>query len=91
MFRPTGAVFAEPVAEIGLGIGDSEAAARAAGIRVERQRRAIYTLSGAPAGLAGLLFMARINSGDPHRANRIHPDTPGKATRPPPRRRPGHP
>jgi ribose transport system permease protein len=48
-----------------LAIGDSEGAARAAGIRVERQRRAIYTLSGALAGLAGLLFMARINSGDP--------------------------
>lgn len=48
-----------------LAIGDSEAAARAAGIRVERQRRILYTLSGALAGLAGMLFMARINSGDP--------------------------
>ena len=40
-----------------LAIGDSESAARAAGIR--------YTLSGALAGLAGMLFMARVNSGDP--------------------------
>jgi ribose/xylose/arabinose/galactoside ABC-type transport system permease subunit len=48
-----------------LAIGDNEAAARAAGIRVERHRRALYTLSGALAGLAGMLFMARINSGDP--------------------------
>jgi ribose/xylose/arabinose/galactoside ABC-type transport system permease subunit len=48
-----------------LAIGDSEAAARAAGIKVERQRRILYTLSGALAGLAGMLFMARINSGDP--------------------------
>ena len=48
-----------------LAIGDSEGAARAAGIRVEKHRRVIYTLSGALAGLAGMLFMARINSGDP--------------------------
>ncbi|WP_163267616.1 ABC transporter permease [Chelativorans alearense] len=48
-----------------LALGDSEGAARAAGIRVERQRRILYTLSGALAGLAGLLFSARINSGDP--------------------------
>lgn len=48
-----------------LALGDSEGAARAAGIRVERQRRILYTLSGALAGLAGLIFMARINSGDP--------------------------
>jgi ribose transport system permease protein len=48
-----------------LAIGDSEGAARAAGIRVERHRRILYTLSGALAGLAGLLFMARVNSGDP--------------------------
>jgi len=48
-----------------LALGDSESAARAAGIRVERQRRILYTLSGALAGLAGMLFMARINAGDP--------------------------
>ena len=48
-----------------LALGDSEGAARAAGIRVERHRRMLYTLSGALAGLAGMLFMARINSGDP--------------------------
>ena len=48
-----------------LALGDSESAARAAGIRVERMRRILYTLSGALAGLAGMLFMARVNSGDP--------------------------
>ena len=48
-----------------LALGDSEDAARAAGIRVERQRRILYSLSGGLAGLAGMLFMARINSGDP--------------------------
>ncbi|TCD15277.1 ABC transporter permease [Oricola cellulosilytica] len=48
-----------------LALGDSEGAARAAGIRVERQRRILYTISGGLAGLAGMIFMARINSGDP--------------------------
>jgi ribose/xylose/arabinose/galactoside ABC-type transport system permease subunit len=48
-----------------LALGDSEGAARAAGIRVEHHRRVIYTLSGVLAGLAGLLFMARVNAGDP--------------------------
>jgi ribose transport system permease protein len=48
-----------------LALGDSEGAARAAGIRVEHHRLLLYTLSGALAGLAGLLFMARVNSGDP--------------------------
>jgi ribose/xylose/arabinose/galactoside ABC-type transport system permease subunit len=48
-----------------LALGDSETAARAAGIRVDRQRLVLYTLSGLLAGLAGLLFMARVNSGDP--------------------------
>src|SRR3954467_735743 len=49
-----------------VALGDSESAARAAGIRVERHRRILYTLSGALAGLAGMLFMARVNSGDPN-------------------------
>ena len=48
-----------------LAIGDNENAARTAGIKVERHRLILYTLSGGLAGLAGLLFMARINSGDP--------------------------
>src|SRR6266542_6499292 len=48
-----------------LALGDSEGAARAAGIRIEHHRRIIYTLSGALAGLAGLLFTARVNAGDP--------------------------
>ncbi|SFC40234.1 ABC transporter permease [Tropicimonas isoalkanivorans] len=48
-----------------LAIGDSENAARTAGINIERHRRSLYTLSGALAGLGGLLFTARINAGDP--------------------------
>ena len=46
-------------------IGDNEVAARAMGVRVERQKVLLYTLSGALSGLAGLLFAARINSGEP--------------------------
>ncbi len=45
--------------------GDNEAAARAMGVRVERQKLLLYTLSGLLSGLAGLLFAARINSGEP--------------------------
>ena len=46
-------------------IGDNEAAARAMGVRVERQKVLLYTLSGLLSGVAGLLFAARINSGEP--------------------------
>ncbi len=46
-------------------IGDNEVAARAMGVRVERQKVRLYTLSGAFAGLAGLLFAARVNARDP--------------------------
>ena len=46
-------------------IGDNEAAARAMGVRVERHKTLLYTLSGLLSGLAGLLFAARINSGEP--------------------------
>jgi len=35
------------------------------GVHVERQRIALYVLSGTMAGIAGLLFIARVNSGDP--------------------------
>ena len=48
-----------------LVIGDNETAARAMGVRVERHRLWLYMLSGTFAGLAGLLFTARVNSGDP--------------------------
>jgi ribose transport system permease protein len=46
-------------------IGDNETAARAMGIRVDRHRVALYVVSGSLAGLAGLLFLARVNAGDP--------------------------
>ena len=35
------------------------------GVRVERMKVLLYTLSGLLSGLAGLLFAARINSGEP--------------------------
>jgi ribose/xylose/arabinose/galactoside ABC-type transport system permease subunit len=46
-------------------IGDNEGAARAMGVRVERMKVLLYTFSGLLSGLAGLLFAARINSGEP--------------------------
>ena len=48
-----------------LAIGDNENAARTAGINVSRHRLSLYTLSGALAGLAGLIFATRVNAGDP--------------------------
>ena len=46
-------------------IGDNETAARAMGIHVERHKLALYMVSGLMAGISGLLFMARVNAGDP--------------------------
>lgn len=48
-----------------LAIGDNDNAARAAGIRIEVHRVRLYMLAGLMSGLAGMLFMARVNSGDP--------------------------
>ncbi len=48
-----------------LALGDNENAARATGIAVERLRNTLYMISGGLAGLAGLIFMARVNAGDP--------------------------
>lgn len=46
-------------------VGDNEGAARAMGVRVERLKGQLYALSGGLAGLAGLVFCARVNAGDP--------------------------
>lgn len=48
-----------------LALGDNENSARATGINVNRQRMALYTISGLMAGIAGLVFTARVNTGDP--------------------------
>ncbi len=48
-----------------LALGDNQNAARATGINVRRQRLALYTISGLMAGIAGLIFTARVNTGDP--------------------------
>lgn len=48
-----------------LALGDNEAAAIVTGINVERHRWSLYILSGAMAGLAGLVFMGRLNAADP--------------------------
>jgi ribose transport system permease protein len=70
IFLATGAVAHLVLATTRFGkyalvIGDNEGAARAMGVRVQRQRVALYVVSGTMAGLAGLLFMARTNAGDP--------------------------
>ena len=44
-----------------LALGDSAAAARAAGIRVRRLRMQVLALSGATAALAGVLYAGRLN------------------------------
>ncbi|MDJ0630198.1 MAG: ABC transporter permease [Rhodobacter sp.] len=48
-----------------LALGDNENAARATGINVRKQRMKLYTISGLMAGIAGLIFTARVNTGDP--------------------------
>ena len=48
-----------------LVVGDNETAARAMGVRVESQRLKLYMFSGLMAGIAGLIFAARVNAGDP--------------------------
>jgi len=48
-----------------LVIGDNEGAARAMGINVERHKLMLYVISGLMGGTAGMLFMARVNAGDP--------------------------
>ncbi|GEM87505.1 ABC transporter permease [Meiothermus granaticius] len=48
-----------------LVIGDNEMAARVTGIDVSKHKIRLYMLSGALAGLAGLLFAARVNAADP--------------------------
>jgi len=48
-----------------LAVGSSEPTARLCGVRVERVKLVIYTLSGLCAGLAGSLQLARLTVGDP--------------------------
>lgn len=48
-----------------LVIGDSEKTAVATGIAVKRHKTLLYALSGALAGLGGLIFMTRLNAADP--------------------------
>jgi ribose/xylose/arabinose/galactoside ABC-type transport system permease subunit len=49
-------------------IGSNEATARLCGIRVERNKVALYTLAGLLAGWAGVLLLAHTNGGDPSAA-----------------------
>ena len=46
-------------------IGSNERTARLCGVRVERSKLALYTVSGAFAGLAGVMEFSRLSVGDP--------------------------
>lgn len=48
-----------------LAVGSNEAAARLAGVRVPRVKRAVYLLGGALTGVAGVMQFARLSVGDP--------------------------
>jgi ribose transport system permease protein len=48
-----------------IAIGGSEETARVAGIAVERYKVGLYVLCGFLTGIAGVLLLARLNSGDP--------------------------
>lgn len=47
-----------------LAIGGNEAAARLAGVRVDRVKRLVYTISGFCSGIAGLIVIARNSAAD---------------------------
>jgi ribose/xylose/arabinose/galactoside ABC-type transport system permease subunit len=47
-----------------VAVGGNEAAARIAGVRVHRAKIAVYAVSGALAGLAGLIETARLGASD---------------------------
>ena len=46
-------------------IGGNAESARLAGIQVNKTRLAVYTISGALAGLGGIILSSRLNAGDP--------------------------
>jgi galactofuranose transport system permease protein len=48
-----------------LAVGDNEEAARLMGLKVERVKLAVYTLSGGLAGMAGVLLAAQYGAGQP--------------------------
>ncbi|MBM3334931.1 ABC transporter permease, partial [Candidatus Sumerlaeota bacterium] len=48
-----------------IAIGSAESTARLCGVRVDRMKVGIYTLSGLLTGLAGLLLFSRLSVGDP--------------------------
>jgi ribose/xylose/arabinose/galactoside ABC-type transport system permease subunit len=48
-----------------LAIGDNETAARVTGIAIDRHKVLLYMLSGVLAGVAGMLFLGRLNAADP--------------------------
>lgn len=59
------ALFHRPAGTHMLAVGGDASAARAMGISVDRVKLAVYTLSGAAAGVAGLLLTARVGAAEP--------------------------
>ena len=47
------------------GVGGNEEASRLSGIKVKRVKYLVYSISGALSGLAGIVLLSRINSGQP--------------------------
>lgn len=60
-----------------LAIGGNEAAARLSGIRVNRIKTIVYTMTGVLCGVAGILITARLNGGNPNAGLTTDMDTIG--------------
>lgn len=60
-----------------LAIGGNEAAARLSGIRVNRVKTIVYTMTGVLCGIAGILITARLNGGNPNAGLTTDMDTIG--------------
>lgn len=60
-----------------LAIGGNESAARLSGIRVERTKIMVYTMTGIFCGIAGILITARLNGGNPNAGMTTDMDTIG--------------
>ena len=60
-----------------LAIGGNEAAARLSGIRVNRVKTIVYTMTGVLCGVAGILITARLNGGNPNAGLTTDMDTIG--------------
>lgn len=56
-------------------IGGNEVAARLSGVNIKRNKILIYTIAGLLAGIAGLIMVGRVNSGNPNAGLNFELDT----------------